>query len=205
MLPGMIYQELPSSSDAKPASPKRSKSTMFDSKLSYPFGESNHASASPPPSQASRSKKYPTILTEAALMGSTRRCVVASRDAPLPRGLVQRSNGQCVGREKACRLNENSSSSPAPIQEQCKGIIRAAEQQRRRNLGNRDISSSSTLSSDKQQRGFHPQRSDTARWATGKLFFRPSENSSSPVPIHKQHEELIRRIFRREWRPRLSC
>lgn len=154
MLPGMIYQELPSSSDAKPASPKRSKSTTFDSKLSHPFGESNHASASPPPSQAFRSEKYPTILTEAALMGSTRQCVVASRDAPLPRGLVQRSNGQCVGREKACRLDENSSSSPAPIQEQCKGIIRAAEQQRRRNLGNRDISSSSTLSSDKQQRGF---------------------------------------------------
>lgn len=195
MLPGMIYQELPSSSDAKPASPKRSKSTTFDSKLSHPFGESNHASASPPPSQAPRSEKYPTILTETALMGSTRQCVVASRDAPLPRGLVQRSNEQCVGREKACRLNENSSSSPAPIQEQCKGIIRAAEQQSRRNLGNRDISSPSPLSSDKQQRGFTRNDQKRPGEQQEKLLFRPSENSSSPVPIHKRHEELIRKRF----------
>lgn len=78
---------------------KRSKSKTFDSKLSHPLGESNHASASPPPSQASRSEKYPTILTEAAFMGSTRQFVVALRDAPLPRGLVQCSKGQRVGRD----------------------------------------------------------------------------------------------------------
>lgn len=103
--------------------------------LFHRLGKPKYASASPPPSQASRNEKSPTILGEAAVVVSTHQCVVASTGAPLRRGPFSNSREQDVQRDKARRLNSNGSSSPAPNKEQCRGIIRAAEQQRKRILG----------------------------------------------------------------------
>lgn len=144
VLPRRIYQGLPSSSDFKLPSPTRSESATFDSQLFHRLGEPKYASASPPPSQASRNEKSPTIQEEAAVVVSTRQCVVASTGVPRRRGPVSSSKEQNARREETRRLNRNGSSSPAPIHEQCRGIIRAAEQQRVRNLGSRDMNSSSS-------------------------------------------------------------
>lgn len=128
--------------------------------LFHRLGKPKYASASPPPSQASRNEKSPTILGEAAVVVSTHQCVVASTGAPLRRGPFSNSREQDVQRDKARRLNSNGSSSPAPNKEQCRGIIRAAEQQRKRNLRSRDMNSSS---SRQATRGFRSQGSSTTR------------------------------------------
>lgn len=159
-MPGRIYQGPLLSSDAKLPSPTRSESETFDSQLFHRLGEPKYASTSPPPSQASRNEKSPTILEEAAVVVSTRQCVVASTGAPRRRGPVSSSKEQDVRGEKARRLNRNGSSSPASIQEQCRGIIRAAGQQRGRNLGSRDMDSSSTRQVTRES---HSQGSSTTR------------------------------------------
>lgn len=159
-MPGRIFQGPPLSSDAKLPSPTRSENETFDSQLFHRLGEPRYASAFPPPSQASRKGKSPTILEEAAVVVSTRQCVIASTGPPRRRGPVSCSREQDFRREKARRLNRNGSSSPTSIQEQCRGIIRAAKQQRGRNLGSRDTNSSSTR---QVTRGSHSQGSSTTR------------------------------------------
>lgn len=157
-LPGRIYQGPPSSSDANLPSPTRSEGATFDSQLFHRLAKPKYASASPPPSQASRNENSPTILEEAAVVVSTHQCAVASTVAPRRRGPVSSSKEQDVKREKARRLNRDGSSSPAPIQEQCRGIIRAGEQQRERNLRSRDMDISS---SRQATRGLPSQGSST--------------------------------------------
>ncbi len=99
--------------------------------------------------QAPRNEKSPKILEEAAVVVSTRQCVV-SINGCLHDGEAQSQavkNKRFGERKLAASIGMVPPRQP-PIHEQCRGMIRAAEQQRVRNLGSRDMNSSSSRQSN---------------------------------------------------------